>query len=186
MDDFDALDASTLLLRETLGRVQADAWELPSACEGWTVRDVANHVIGGADRYRLYFEPEPAELLAASRTHDYVGQNPVETFDALTAQLREVLMSPGALDRVVPHRAGSIPGQQLLEMRVMEQAVHAWDIAFGWGEDLAIGEDLCAYLLTTTSNVEWLRSKGLSLYRDAVPTSSGRSQERLLRLSGRR
>ena len=35
-----------------IAAVPADKWDAPSACAGWTVRDVAGHVIWGQEQMR--------------------------------------------------------------------------------------------------------------------------------------
>ena len=37
-------------IREHLGGLTPEQWELPSACAEWQVQDVVSHLIGGAER----------------------------------------------------------------------------------------------------------------------------------------
>ena len=68
-------------IREYLGKLTPEQWELPSACAEWQVRDVVSHLIGGAERQAESMErgrggdsnppagfvpPEPAALSATN------------------------------------------------------------------------------------------------------------------------
>ncbi|WP_408897862.1 TIGR03086 family metal-binding protein [Nocardioides sp. R1-1] len=186
MDAFVALDASTALLRRQLAAVAPDQWDEPSACEGWSVRQVADHVLGGGYRYRLWLTGAPRAEVEASRAWDFVGTDAVAALDEHAASLRAALAEPGALERPVAHVAGEIPGRGLLELRVLEQTLHAWDIAVGIDGDRTIDPDLCAFLLAAASTVDRLREQGY--YAPAAPGAPDHGaapQERLLRLTGR-
>lgn len=186
MDAFAALDASTALLRRQLAAVGPDQWDAPSACEGWSVRQVADHVLGGGYRYRLWLTGAPRVEVDASRAWDFVGADAVASLDEHAASLRAALAEPGALARPVAHVAGEIAGSGLLELRVLEQTLHAWDIAVGIDGDRTIDPDLCAHLLATASTVERLREQGYyAPASPAAPDDGVPAQERLLRLTGR-
>jgi uncharacterized protein (TIGR03086 family) len=182
MDDLAALDLSTAFLRARLVAVSDDRWDAATPCEGWTVRDVAAHVIGDAVRYRLWLEGAPDEEVVASRAVDFAGDDPVGALDRIQGALRAALAAPGALDRVVAHSAGVIGGRELLELRMLEQALHGWDIAVGSGADDTIGDDLCARLLEAAPTIDRLRQAG---YYAAASTPAGSLQERLLSAAGR-
>jgi uncharacterized protein (TIGR03086 family) len=184
MDHFAALDVSTALLRRQLAAIKADQWKEPSACEGWSVYDVANHVLGGGHRYWLWMSQAPHEEVEASRLLDFVGDDAVSALDEHAAALRAAFEELGALERPVAHPAGEIPGRELLELRVIEQALHAWDIAVGIRGDTTIEPDLCEYLLGTMMTIERLREQGH--YAPATATQpGGLAQQQLLRAAGR-
>ena len=183
MDAFPALDLSTRELRSRLAATTADHWALPSNCAGWSVRALANHVIGGAHRYALLLAGADESEVAASRDADYVGDDPVGTLDHHQEELVAMLRRPGALHRTVAHRAGDTSGAELLGMRIIEQTLHAWDIARSVGGDEDIDESLCAYLVDSHyETIERLRTHGFY----ASPTDTiGSARRRLLSLSGR-
>ena len=184
MDDLTALDLSTALLRSRLAAVPDDRWRAPTPCPGWTVRDVAAHVGGDAVRYRLWVEGAPDADVEASRAVDFAGDDPVAALDRIQGDLRAALAAPGALDRTVTHSAGAILGRELLELRMIEQTLHAWDIAVGGGGDECIGDELCARLLQAAPTIERLRGAGY--YATATGDAADSPQGRLLRLAGRR
>ena len=60
-----------------------------------------------------------------------------------------VFHEPGALDRTVHHRLGDRSGADLLAMRVIEHAVHGWDLARAIGADDRIDPPVTSLLLAT-------------------------------------
>ncbi len=47
MDNLELLDLAAATFADPLAGVGADQWDLPTPCEGWTVRDLVTHVVGG-------------------------------------------------------------------------------------------------------------------------------------------
>lgn len=185
MRELDALDASTALLRARLAAVTPDRWDAPSPCEGWTAQDVAEHVVGDAVRYRLWMVGAPAEEVTASRALTFLGDDPVASLDQIQGALRAAFAAPGALERVARHSAGEIAGRDLLELRILEQTLHAWDIAVATGTDPAIGDDLCERLIGSAATIERLRGHGYYGPATALAGPGDTLQDRLLRLAGR-
>jgi hypothetical protein len=56
----------------------------------------------------------------------------------------------GALDRVGHHVTGDRTGRDLLPMRILDLAVHAWDLARAIGADESLDDDVVAFLLDHT------------------------------------
>ena len=48
MDVVAEMERAFAIATGVLEGVQPDQWDAPSPCEGWTVRDVVNHMVGGA------------------------------------------------------------------------------------------------------------------------------------------
>jgi uncharacterized protein (TIGR03083 family) len=63
-----------------LAAVPADRWEAPSPCAGWTVRDVAGHLIWGQDQLRCWATgdayDEPGGPGSPATTHSPHGATP--------------------------------------------------------------------------------------------------------------
>ncbi|WP_182347066.1 maleylpyruvate isomerase N-terminal domain-containing protein [Tomitella gaofuii] len=126
-----------------------------SRCTGWTLRDVANHVLGGAIRYEHYFSGgDPAEV-AWSRTADHAG-------DAAAAHHR---VSETLNDRIAEHREGSVTLHHpladidvptLLVLRVQELVLHGWDIASVDAPSVTIDPAIGAFLLKRGAPVRML------------------------------
>jgi len=106
---------------------------------------LVNHVVGANVRYRLLLEGAAAEQVEATRTVDHLGEDPVASFvttaDVLTACFRE----DGALDRTAHHVTGDRTGRELLSMRILDVAVHGWDLARAVGVDETLAQDVVPF-----------------------------------------
>ena len=82
----------------------------------------------------------------ALRALDHLGADPVASFDAVADEMALAFREPGALTRVVHHPAGDRSGGLLLDMRIMDFAIHAWDLARALGSDETLDPDLVLLL----------------------------------------
>lgn len=186
MDDFEALACAGAELEPRLRALSPARYQQPSVCAGWSAADLANHVVGGEQRYLLLLrDAEPAEV-EATRDRDHIGDDPARAYASRSRLLDEQFRQPGALQRTVRHRAGDRSGLDLLRMRVMERGLHAWDLARTLGLDDTLDPGLTDYLLGhCLPLVTDLQAKGLI----GAPGPGGNHEqppmERLLQLTGR-
>jgi uncharacterized protein (TIGR03086 family) len=160
VDVFAALDGSAEGLFAQLTGLSADELARPSACEGWTVRDVASHVVGGAVRYRMLLEGATDAQIAPTRTMDFLGEDAERSARETHAALMDVARTAD-LGVPVHHRAGDRPGSELLVMRLFEVVLHTWDISRGTGRDAALVPAHCAFLLDWLGLIEEMRPLGV-------------------------
>lgn len=184
MEDSAALSAGAVLLREQIAATDPARYDDPSNCEDWTVGQLISHVIGGGLRYVLLMQNATEADLVASRTHDFLADgDPLGTLDRFEEQFAAIYAEPDALDRIAHHRAGDVTGRQLRGMRVLEQVLHAWDIATSLGEQLPLDDELCQYILDNFDDIAaWKR---LGFFGDPRPPRDESPSERLLALTGR-
>ncbi len=89
------------LFAEALGDLEADDWERATDCEGWTVRDMAGHVLG-AMRSAASFRELLSQQRAIKRRVKSTGENEV---DAMTAVQIERTRSLAAAELVEEARS---------------------------------------------------------------------------------
>ncbi|HEU5002110.1 MAG TPA: TIGR03086 family metal-binding protein [Actinomycetota bacterium] len=184
MDRFAALYAAGNFLAAHLDRVGPAHWTLVTPCPEWDVRALLNHVIGGDYRYALMLHGAGPEDLAASRAEDHVGDDPVRAFRRSRAQVAATFAEPGALDRVIQHRAGERTGAHLLGMRTVDYAAHGWDLARTLEVVAAPDPELVAHLMTLQPLLEWGRERGFYAPPPPLPPGAG-DWEVWLSLTGR-
>jgi uncharacterized protein (TIGR03086 family) len=130
-----------------LAAVPADRWEAPSPCAGWTVRDVAGHLIWGQDQLRCWAtgdaydepggpgSPHPGEL---------AGNDPLATWRDARAACDAVL-TDDALDRIISLRGlGDRPMSAMVTIVFNDTLIHTWDIGHAVGLDVHLPADLVA------------------------------------------
>jgi uncharacterized protein (TIGR03086 family) len=186
MEDFDALAASDEVWRAGLADFRPEWAGDSSILPGWTVHDLVNHVLGGCVRYLLLLRGTELAIVEATRDNDHVRSEPLRCHRSYAEPLNAEFREPGALERTVHHRAGAFSGLELLRMHVLEQTLHAWDLARSLDLDDELPADLVEHLLETSSElVLRLREAGRYGSPAARPRSSGSAQARLLALTGR-
>ncbi|SFW89342.1 TIGR03086 family metal-binding protein [Amycolatopsis australiensis] len=137
LDDFGRA-ASTVL-----GLVSAiTAWDAPTACTGWDVRAVVNHLAHGNAKVAFWAGSGPP-----APEGDHLGETPVASFAASVSAARSVLAAPGLFTRRVTTPLGEVPGVFLVHMRVNEYVVHGWDIADATGASTDLLPDLAEQAL---------------------------------------
>lgn len=94
-------------------------WSAPTPCDEWDVRAVVDHLLDMQQRFHLNLT---GNALPADASY-------VENAAALTSAFGE----DGALERIVDDRLGPIPGQVLMNILIMENLAHGWDLGQACG-----------------------------------------------------
>ena len=107
-----------------------DQWDLPTPCTEWSVRGVVQHLVAGNHLFAraLTDEPSPVDLPDVP-----AGEWPA-TYDASADALLAAFSAPGVLERVVTVPFGTVPGAVALQLRLVENLVHGWDLARATGQ----------------------------------------------------
>ena len=171
---------------QRLARVQPDQWTALTPCTEWDVRALVNHVVGANRRYTLLLHGATAGEVDATRTVDHLGHDPVASFVTTAAELNAAFRQPGALSRTAHHPAGERTGAQLLQMRVLDVAVHTWDLARAIAADESLDPDVIAFALTLQDTFKAGRARGSFAPPPGKTPAHLSAQARLLHLLGRR
>ena len=153
---------------------QPDAWEAPTACESWEVRDVIGHLVDTMEGYFKAFEiarsgataEDAFGLLvmhekagAGGRSFRHLSQQEMMTrvradFDQMLGIL-EPLSADEWTGLIVPHAyMGPVPAFIYAAGQLMDYGVHTWDIREGSGKAHALSAD-AADLLVPFMFVIW-------------------------------
>ena len=165
--------------------VRTEHWSLATPCQDWDVRELVNHVVGGALRYTMLLHGATSDEVLATRAVDHLGGDPVGSFERRAREVTNAFREPDALSGTVHHPAGDRSGQDLLEMRITEFAVHAWDLARAIGADEQIDpvlvDDMWRRLLVAGTRLE----RGGYFDPPASTSEDVSPLTRLLHLTGR-
>ncbi len=142
MEPLDLLQRTTIEYRTRLVAVPVDRWGDQSVCGGWTVKEVADHIVGGNRvAVALLDGASTEEAMAAARTGSFEG-DPVERFDETAAAQIAAFEAEGALDRIVHHPARDMPGAAFIGLRAGDLLLHGWDLARSTGGDESLPREL--------------------------------------------
>lgn len=134
--------------------VGPEDWWRPTPCSEWDVRALVNHVVGGNVRIQLLLSGAPTEQVEATRTVDHLGDDALASFVGTADVVVSTFQEDGALNRVGHHVTGDRTGRELLSMRILDAAIHGWDLARAIGADEALDEDVVAFLMTYTAGLD--------------------------------
>ena len=113
-----------------------------SVCEGWSVRELLNHVVSGN-----WWVPE----LVSGRTiaevgdrldGDLLGADYVAAYQGSADAAAAAFQQPGAMERPVAVSYGPVPGSVYCGHRFIDVLVHGWDLARSTGQDTTLDPDL--------------------------------------------
>jgi uncharacterized protein (TIGR03083 family) len=154
---YEGKDTILRVVREEASRFfalaeQPGAWEAPTACESWAVRDVVGHLVDTTEGYFAAFEKARSGADATAHglavMHERAGEAATE-FRALSqpelmARVRAdfdrmmAILEPLTADEwsglIVPHSyMGPVPAFIYAAGQLMDYTVHSWDIRQGTG-----------------------------------------------------
>lgn len=103
----------------------------PSPCEGWTVRDVVNHITGGSTMFALSVEQGsvPDDVMGQLMGGDNLGDDAKGAWHAASAKAMRAFAEPGVLEKAVTLPFGDMPASAALSIAVFDVLTHAVDIA---------------------------------------------------------
>jgi uncharacterized protein (TIGR03086 family) len=142
--DHTSLDRAHAEVRRRLESVAADQWDLPTPCEGWSVKDLVQHMAVGATMSCQILAGQPwtrdTVVEEVSSAPDLKAE-----WERRTAEERVGFAAPSALGRTVALPVmGDIPCAQFLGMRVGDALLHAWDLARAIDVDDELAVELVA------------------------------------------
>lgn len=152
----------------------AAAWEAPTACPGWQVRDVVGHLVDTTESYFVAFdaargksEVDPAYGLPgmakranekATAFRDVPQRDMMERVRGDFAKMMEIFEALGPDDwgglRVPHFYMGPLPAFFYPAFQLMDYGVHSWDIRQGTGRAHALSGE-AADLLVPFMFVLW-------------------------------
>jgi len=155
-------------------------------CTEFTVRDLVNHLVGGATMFAIAFEQGsvPDDELAAIMG-DMVGDDPSAAYATASARVQAAYHAPGALDGMVTMPFGEMPREAALGIAVFDVAVHAWDLAQATGQELTLSEDLAEEILALGRAMGLDPFRGVMFAEEIIIVETAPAWDRVAAYSGR-
>jgi uncharacterized protein (TIGR03086 family) len=117
-------------------------------CEEWKVRDLLNHITGGAEMFALSAElgSVPDSEVGRLMGGDNLGSDWRGAWSAASKKAVAVYGQPGVMDKMVTLPFGQMPAGVALSIAIFDVATHAADLATATGQKLDDDELLEAAL----------------------------------------
>lgn len=154
-------------------------WDVPAPVDGWTARDVVDHLVTWLPGFLRGGGVELADVPP-------VADDPVAAWWAHADAVQALLESPRAgAEFTHPHAGTRILGEVVDSFYTADVFLHTWDLARATGQDDTLDPQRCAALLAGMTPIEdMMRASGQ--YGPAVPVPADASvQDRLLGFIGR-
>ena len=179
-------------LADEVTALSPEAWDGPTNCAPWRVRDLVAHVVASGEGFKMAVErglvgqtdpPQTAEGrehrqagLAAAEPAEVAGALDGNTaaFEALYAGLDE-----SGLSAIGYHRRGNRPARWFAFHRLAEVSFHRWDFQQSIGRPIPFDERVAAILLPTL-----LESNAPRTYAAGLSKARGTGERYLLAVEG--
>ena len=145
MDTLTRLQASIDQARPVIAGTALADYDKPTGCDGWTVRDVINHMIGALTMFRDTAVDGSADPALFGR--DLIGADAAASFDTTAAEAMSAWSEPGRIDGMAKLPFGEFPAEFALQLPAMDMVVHSWDLANATGKPVAWNVPLVAATL---------------------------------------
>jgi len=172
------------LWRQTVESVGPDAWDGPTPCSEWNVRDLVNHVVG-EDRWTgPLMEGRTIADVGDALDGDLLGFDPKASALQAADEAESVVAERLPADPVVHLSYGDEKAAEYVAQLVADHLIHSWDLAAAVGWDRELDPGLVDEVARWWADREHLyRSGGMVADRPDVPADS--PQDRLLVAGGR-
>jgi len=113
---------------DRIANVPAGAWDDPTPCPDWTVRDLVGHVVQSQGMFRTFVGREAPEV--------DVTADPAAAFDTARTLVQGDLDDPERAGSTFEGHFGTQTFEQAVDrFLVFDLVVHGWDLARATGQD---------------------------------------------------
>jgi len=148
------MDSVALLQRvvdettKLVNQVTPDQLANPTPCTEWTVRDLINHITGGATMFALSAEQGsvPDDQVGQLMGGDNLAAGVQSSWATASARAMAAFEQPGVMEKIVKLPFGEMPAGIALNIAIFDVATHAADLARATGQSVGDREMLDAAL----------------------------------------
>jgi uncharacterized protein (TIGR03086 family) len=178
------VDQTTKLIDDT---TDADLSK-PTPCTEWTVKDLLNHITGGATMFAVSAESGavPDDMVGQLMGGDNLGDDYKAAFKTASARALAAFEQPGVMDKMVKLPFGEMPAGVALNIAIFDVATHACDIAKATGKSVT-DDEIMEQALAIGKQMIGPELRGPGIFDEAQPIDDAASAcDRLLAFAGRK
>jgi uncharacterized protein (TIGR03086 family) len=178
-------DEALASTRRYVAGVADDQWGADSPCEGWSVRELVNHIVSGNYWAGELATGRTIEEVGDRLDGDVLGDDALSAYDASGGAASAAFRMPGAMEAPCAVSYGPVPGEVYAGHRFLDVLIHGWDVAQATGQDTTLAPQLVeACWAVVEPQRELLAGSGMFGSRHDAPEGADR-QTALLALLGR-
>jgi len=137
VDPLSQFDVLIPVLQQVAANTSADQLDDETPCSEWQVRDLLQHLLGGASMFANVVRGEepgtPAEI-------DDVAM--ADAVCAAIADLDGAFRTPGAMEKTIPTPFGDMPGEAFARLLAFDLLMHTWDLATSTDQTLSVPDEV--------------------------------------------
>jgi uncharacterized protein (TIGR03086 family) len=133
-----------------LAGVDPERLDGSTPCASWTVRDLVNHIVGGATYFAVTAETGRAP--ARGDAPDFCLGDFVTEFNKGAGRAVKAFEADGAMDKTMKLPFGDLPGGAFITIASLDTFAHGWDLARATGQSTDLDPELAGKLLAVA---EW-------------------------------
>ncbi len=142
----DNLEQAFASTARVLANVTGDQLDEQTPCASWKVRDLVNHVVGGAGFFAVIAETgQPPTMEGAPP--DFSAGDFAATFDEAVKRAVAAFRAEGAMEKPMTLPFGQLPGSVFVNIAATDAFTHGWDLAKATGQSTDLDPALAARLL---------------------------------------
>jgi uncharacterized protein (TIGR03086 family) len=153
-----------------IAEVGDDQWDLPTTCDGWTVRELVEHT--------MHWQAQGGSVLGA-------GTSPGDDWADVRPALSAALDDPSNLEGNA-EAMGGMPKHQVLGFVIGDLLIHSWDLARSIGADETLPADAVEATMLGLSRAPAEMLRGPNMFGEPTDVADDASaQDQLLAFAGR-
>jgi len=141
----DVLERACRSTAAILEMVRSADLDQPTPCASWNVRDLVNHVVGGAGRFAEL--AEKGAVTDRGDDADCTAADFAATFRREAERLVAAFRAPGAMTKPMKLPFGELPGSVCVWIAAGDIFTHGWDLAKATGQPTDLEPEVAARLL---------------------------------------
>lgn len=119
-----------------------DAWDSSTPCDGWSVRDLVNHVVGEELWTVPLLQGATIAEVGDRFDGDVLGERPTEACHAAAAAAVSSVDEVAPRGRKVHLSYGDEDAEEYVRQLAADHLVHGWDLAVATGSDARLDPEL--------------------------------------------
>lgn len=182
------LDLAQTRAAAVIAAVGPEDWSRPTPCPEWSVRHIVNKLVASTWTFTSFAErrrPDPPWDLV--NPVEVLGNDPLGVYLAAAADCRSAWRRPGAMEGNAPSTIGEFPAKAVINARIFDTTVLAWDVATACGVAHGIDEVQAGYVLRVArALVPAVRQNNPARFRQPADPDDGRPLvEQMISATGR-
>jgi uncharacterized protein (TIGR03086 family) len=142
--------------------VAARQLELATPCDGWSVRELLNHIVSGNFWAAQLAAGKSIDEVGDRLDGDTLGDDPQAAYRASAELAAAAFNAPGAMNAPCAVSYGPVPGSVYCGHRILDVAIHGWDLAKATGQDTTLDPELVdAVTAIVTPQMDMLAGSGM-------------------------